>query len=524
MSLREKIGQLLLYRLPWMTELTPELAQFLLDCHAGGVVLFGYNIPNLASVTRFNQDLQALARQHGRPPFIISVDEEGGQVSRIPADGQNLIAPSPMALARIGTAAVRDCATHTARLLGSLGFNLNYTPVLDINNNPLNPVIGTRSFGETPEVVSEMGLAAIEAYLQAGFSPCAKHFPGHGDTNVDSHYGLPVVNKSLSELRQFEWLPFLRAIEGGLPAIMSAHIVYPQLDPSGLPATLSRVFLTDILRHELKFEGLIITDALDMRAISDRYGLPQATIMALEAGADVIMALSDTEDWMGAQRATFEGVVAAVEAGQLTESAIDEKLTRLDKWRTRFAEPPRQFSPTSQDEALIASYARQSLQVVKDNDGLLPLEKLGTNRPLLIDFTLKMASPVEEGRQPGPLLDRELQRGLPTLKRLEIGANPTEAEGLLVLEQAAQSDLILLVSRNAIHFEQQAVLIQTLIAEFGPHTPLVAIAAREPYDLALIEAASTVIVTYGDPPATIRALASLLTSGHTRTIPTGALQ
>lgn len=509
MNLREKLGQRFVYALPDVTALTEEVADFLVDCYAGGVVLFGFNIKTPEQIGKFNRDLQELAAKHGLPPFMISLDEEGGEVSRMPAEGQDLIAPSQMAQAVGGPEVIKTCSEVTARRLRHLGFNLNYAPVMDINNNPDNPVIGIRSYGAKPEVVAESGAIAIEAYLQNGISPCVKHFPGHGDTNIDSHFGLPVVDKSLEELRQFELIAFERAIAAGVPAIMTAHILYPQVEKAGLPATFSPVLLSQVLRQQMKFEGLIFTDCLDMRAIADRYDLGEAAIMAFRAGVDVVMLKGPLAE----QRAAFETALAAAQAGEFDVSDCDEVLGRIEKWRERFCQTEVIAAPSVTDYELIAEASRKSITIVNSKNNLLPLTKVGAKRPLLIDFTLEMASPVEEGRRPGPLLEEQLRLKLPNLLRLEISVAPTEDEVQRVHAWASQSDLLIVVTRHARQLENQARLVRELVTGTGSSAPVVMIAAREPYDMDLFPDVPVAILTYGDAPATIKALAVLLTEG-----------
>lgn len=503
MNLRDKIGQRFIFALPYVTELTDEVAEFLVHCRAGGLVLFGFNIKNLEQIAQFNRDLQALAAKAGLPPFILSLDEEGGNVSRMPAEGQELITPSQMALGVAGPEAVQACAEVTARRLRRLGFNLNYAPVMDVNNNPANPVIGTRSYAADPNKVAELGSLAIKTYLKNSVSPCVKHFPGHGDTDVDSHFGLPVVDKSLEQLRQFELVPFAAAIKAGVPAIMTAHILYPQVEKSDLPATFSHTFLTDLLRNELDFNGLIITDCLDMQAIAARYDLGAGAILALRGGADLVMIKGTLAD----QQAAFEKVVAAAEAGQIDLDSNDQTWARLQSWRARFCLPQEPSETPASDYQIVAKYAEQGLTVTRNTDNLLPLDTVKYQKPLLLDFTLAMASPVEEGRQPEPLLERELQAYFPNLQHLaiptEVPANSVEA----VSGVAQQSDLAIIVTRNAVFYPQQAELIQTLLQS---GLPAVVIAAREPYDLDLFPQAHAAIATYGDPPATVSALAKLL--------------
>lgn len=504
MNLREKLGQRFLYRLPGVTHLTPHVAEFLVSCRAGGVVLFGYNVKSFDQIAELNRDLQALAEREGMPPFIISVDEEGGQVSRMPAEGQDLIIPSQMALGVAGKRAVRLCAGANARKLRRLGFNLNYAPVLDINNNPANPVIGTRSFGDNPQIVAELGEVAIEAYLENGLSPCVKHFPGHGDTDVDSHYGMPVVEKTLDELADFELVPFRRAIRAGVPAIMSAHIHYPQIETEGRPATFSPRFLNRLLREQMGFEGLIFTDALDMQAVTDRYGLGKASLLALRAGADVVMSFSLSFE---EQRAAFERVVRDAENGQLDMESNAASLTRLEKWREKFCRYTPMLDTSREDIATIAEAARQGLTVTIANGDRQPLEGVEAKRPLLVDFYTEMESPVEEGRLSGPLLEKQLRQRFPTLLRLGLPADPSRSDMDRLCAWSQQSDLLFIMVRQTRRYPNQARLVRHLVE--NQSRPVVVVAARDPYELELFHNAPVTVATYGDPPATIKALAGL---------------
>jgi beta-N-acetylhexosaminidase len=502
MNLREQLGQRFVFCLPDVTELTPYVANFLTEVRAGGIILFGFNVKRPKQVRRLNQDLQNLAREKGLPPLIISVDEEGGQVSRQPAIGQDLIAPSQMAQAQGGLEAVRACAEVTARRLRYLGFNLDYTPVVDVNNNPRNPVIGLRSFGENVETVAEMGAVAIEAYLKGGVSPCAKHFPGHGDTDVDSHYGLPIVNKSLAELEGLELVPFQQAIAAGVPALMTAHIVYPQIEPNNLPATLSPFFLTQLLRQKLNFEGLIFTDALNMRAIADKWGLAKSALMAFQAGADIVMPLGSLPE----QIAIFNEVLKVVEANSID---MDASLARIEKWKNRFCLPISKDDNPSTDYPLLLQAAKTGVKVVRSDADLLPLNKVTAKRPLLVDFTTLVASPVEEGRRPGPLLEAKLQEVLPNLIRLEIPVIPSAADSGRALAWTEQSDLLIIVARRAYQYPAQTELIKTLMSR-QPKTIMVV--AREPYDLELFPPAPVEILTHGDATVSIQALLQVLTT------------
>ncbi len=251
------------------THVTCELVEALRRTRASGVILFARNIGSPAELYALIATLQEQAALLGLPPLLVGVDQEGGTVTRLRPPFTTV--PSQMAqAASADPAAAYRCALLTGRQLRAFGINLNFAPVLDVNCNPDNPVIGTRSFGEDAAAVTHLALEALRGYQEAGVVATGKHFPGHGDTNLDSHLGLPVVRHPRGRLDKMELAPFVAAFEAGLPAVMTAHIIFEALD--ALPATLSRSILTGLLRDELQFDGVVFTDALDMQAIAGHYG------------------------------------------------------------------------------------------------------------------------------------------------------------------------------------------------------------------------------------------------------------
>ena len=225
---------------------------------------------------------------------------------------------------------------------------MNLAPVLDVNTNPANPIIGTRSFGSDPEKVASLGRAAIRG-LQKHVIAVAKHFPGHGDTALDSHWELPVVQKSRAQLEAVDLLPFRDAITAGVQAIMTAHVAFPALDLPEIPATLSKAILGDLLRHEFEYDGLIITDCMEMQAISGKFSFAEAAVRAIEAGADIIL-LSHSEE---AQQQTYLGVLDAVQSGRLSPERIDESFTRVMRVKQQWnLVPPPQSSSALMEDVL----------------------------------------------------------------------------------------------------------------------------------------------------------------------------
>ncbi|TGL47216.1 glycoside hydrolase family 3 protein [Leptospira kemamanensis] len=256
----------------------------------GGIILFGKNLGKKGEILSLTENLQLAAKDNGLQPFLISTDQEGGRVFRV-QDGITHY-PGAMAVGQTGKKEWGEIVGFvTSYELKSLGLNFLFAPVLDINNNPLNPVINTRSFGSDVNRVSEVAVAYEKGARAGGCLPVIKHFPGHGDTTVDSHLGLPIINKSLQDLERLELVPFKQSIQGGAEAVMSAHIVYPKIDPN-FPATLSKTILTDILRNSLQFDGIIITDAMEMHAISKNYEKDRPGVLTILAGANIVLLTS----------------------------------------------------------------------------------------------------------------------------------------------------------------------------------------------------------------------------------------
>lgn len=282
----------------------------------GGIILFGKNLGKKEEILTLTHGLQLAAKDEGLAPFFISTDQEGGRVFRV----QDGITPYPgaMAVGQTGNTEWGEVVGFvTSYELRNLGLNFLFAPVLDINNNPLNPVINTRSFGSDSKRVSEVAVAYERGARVGGCLPVIKHFPGHGDTTVDSHLGLPIINKTLQELETLELVPFKRSIAGGAEAVMSAHIMYPKIDPK-FPATLSKTILTDVLRKNLNFDGIIITDAMEMHAISKNYEKDRPGVLTILAGANIVLLTS----W---------GETAKKFKAQLTEAYQNGEFRYMDK-------------------------------------------------------------------------------------------------------------------------------------------------------------------------------------------------
>lgn len=329
MTLEEKIGQMVFagFEGPAVNDHVESLIR---EHQVGGLILFSRNMEDKNQLLNLITDLRA-ANKSNRFPLFIAVDEEGGRISRLPGNSPRF--PSNKAHGERNDPEYSFMVgQEIGAALASFGFNMNFAPVLDIFSNPQNEVIGDRSFGDNPQIVSELGLAMMKGLQRKNIISVVKHFPGHGDTRMDSHLGLPVVDYARERLDSFEFVPFKEAIGGGAEAIMTAHIIYPQLDPAR-PATMSGQILTGILRHDLGFKGLIITDDLEMGAITENYVLEEAALEAVLAGADMLLVCHHSEY----QEQVLGRLKEAVQNGELTIERVDASVARIIKLKQRYS-------------------------------------------------------------------------------------------------------------------------------------------------------------------------------------------
>lgn len=335
--LRRSVGQLLLAGFAGPS-LPPEIRSLAREFGLGGVVLFKRNVEEPAQVAELAYVARTLLPD---TPSWVGVDQEGGRVARLRAPFTEW--PAMAALGRAepeeGVALARRFARALAAELSAVGLTLDFAPVLDVHTNPRNPVIGDRALAADPARVAALGRAIIEELQHAGIAACGKHFPGHGDTSVDSHHELPLVEHPPDRLRAVEFVPFREAIDADVAGIMTAHVHVPALDED-VPATLSRRIVTGLLREDLHFDGLVFTDDLEMKAIADRYGPGEAAVAAVEAGCDGLLICGTDHD---RQAAALEAIIRAVEQGLLAESRVEQAVARHQRAKRRFmpGEPPR---------------------------------------------------------------------------------------------------------------------------------------------------------------------------------------
>lgn len=320
MSDAEKLGQMVIAGLDG-TAPDEALTALIQNRHAGGVILFGDNIKSASQLTALTSGIKAL--NSGGIPLLISIDEEGGTVSRLPSEIVKL--PTARTVGKKNDPELcRSLGLLLAERCSTFGINMDFAPVLDIYSNPKNTVIGARAFGSDAGTVAALGPPVMEGLAEGGVIPVVKHFPGHGDTAVDSHYGLPVVTKTEAELEQMELLPFSAAVEQGADAVMVAHILMRKLDPDH-PASLSKTVVTGLLREKLGFSGVAVTDDLTMGAISENYGIGEAAVLAANAGCDLLLVCHGYDN----ANAALDALSAALKDGTLSRSRVDESVYRI---------------------------------------------------------------------------------------------------------------------------------------------------------------------------------------------------
>lgn len=518
MTIEEKIGQMLMpdYR-NWdgknVTEMLPEIEQQIKDYDLGGVILFRENVVTTEQTARLVDAYQQASEKYG---MFISIDQEGGIVTRLQS-GTDM--PGNMALGATRSASITE---EVARVIGeelsSLGINTNFAPSLDVNNNSDNPVIGVRSFSEDPKLTAELGTAYIKGMQETGTIATAKHFPGHGDTEVDSHVGLPEVPYEMDRLKEVELYPFQQAMNAGVDAIMSAHITFPKVDDTkviskktgeeiSVPATLSHRFLTGLVREEMGYDGLIVTDAMNMGAITEHYGTVDAANMSVQAGTDIVLMPVGLE-------AVRNGLLEAVENGAIKENRIDASVKRILSLKIKrgiFKEE----SPDPLDEriakalqtvgspehkAVEKTAAEQSITLVKNENQLLPLNDVQETRKIIVigmTYNQDLYNAIKEKHA------NTEEITLPSSYQLNDAQK----------EQLRQADYIIIGSHTSnvatrLPTHPQMQRINDIIDNYD--APSIAVAIRNPYDIMSFPQVDAYIAQYGFRTASFKATAAAI--------------
>lgn len=537
MSLEEKVGQLFVtYAYGDSADTTDpadvarnrdlygvdNAAQLVAKYHLGGVVYFDWanNLHDPRQIARLSNGIQRAALDAPpHVPVMVGVDQEMGAVARIGPPATQF--PGSMALgagrgAR-GDAGAGDDACTAARItaeeLRAVGVNQNYAPDSDVNVNPRNPIIGVRSFGSDPSLVAALAERQVRCMQVAGVAATAKHFPGHGDTDVDSHTGLPVIHHSRQQWQRIDEPPFAAAVHAGVDSVMTAHIVLPALDPSGDPATLSRPIVTGLLRERLGFDGVIVTDSLAMQGVREKYGDERVPVLALRAGVDQILKPPD-----GRFDLQYHAVLDAVHRGELSERRIDESVLRILTMKSRLGLPAAPLVDesavdgkvgTPRNQAAARALTDRTVTLVKNDTHVLPLTPRSGQRVLVVGT---------DADQAGRLARAVSARGL-TADALVTGENPDQARTDSAAAAARGHDLVLVTTDAAwsADHEGQRKLVAALL---GTGRPVVVAGVTDPYDIAYFPQAPTYLATYSSSQTSLDSLARVL-FGEIR--PTGTL-
>jgi beta-N-acetylhexosaminidase len=335
---KERLGELFIMGFSGL-ELADDTAAFISQARIGGIILFSPNYESPAQVTTLINQVQEC--RSGDLPLWVTVDHEGGKVQRFKT-GFTRLPEADLIAKKDSPKLLFELSEMVAAELKAVGVNVNFAPVADINSNPKNPVIGKRAYGEDEDTVSKMVSAFVRGHLHQGVQPCVKHFPGHGDTTVDSHFALPKVTDTLESLREREFRPFTKAFKSGCRWVMTAHLINPNLDPE-FPATLSKKVLTDLLRDDMRYTGLIISDDLEMKAIADHFGPEEAPRLAIEAGCDLLIYRSEA-----ATRHAYASLLKALENGTLDPERVLESADLSMDLKREFLVP---YGPLDPQEA-----------------------------------------------------------------------------------------------------------------------------------------------------------------------------
>jgi len=511
MSVEEKVGQLFFQNVYGSDATTPDArniplygvaspAEVVAKYHLGGVIYFAWtdSVKNPAQITGLSNGLQKAAIESGaHVPLMIATDQEQGVVTRIGPPATQF--PGSMALgAGRSVDDARTAAAITGQELKAMGINTNFAPDADVNVNALNPVIGTRSFSSDPTLVSSMVAAQVKGYQKdAGINATAKHFPGHGDTATDSHTGIPNITHSKAQWEQIDAPPFKAAIKAGTNMIMSGHLVVPALDPSGDPATLSQPILTGVLRGELGYKGVIITDSLGMQGVRDKYGDAEVAVRAVLAGVDNLLMTP-------AMDASYDAVLAAVASGRISQKRLNESVTRILLLKLKQGILFHPYSDASRLDSVVGTPAHlaaadaitdRTTTVIKNDDAALPMAASG-KKILVTGY----------GAATTTTLAAALTRRSATVTQAVTGAAPTDAAIADAVAKAAGQDAVVVTTMKAWDtmvtdkLGGQQRLVAALIAT---GTPVVVVAVRDPYDIAYLPGVRTYLATYSYSPVAI---------------------
>lgn len=501
LSIREKVGQLLVcgFKANTAAETSEEIIDLIKNDHVGGIILFGRNIGTPEEILQVTTTLQKAAKESGHDkPLLICIDQENGIVRRL-GEGTTVF-PGAMLLGATQNPEYADkVGEAVGKELKALGINWNLAPVVDVNNNPNNPVIGVRAYGEDPRLVSKFGKAAMKGMQKAGVMTALKHFPGHGDTNVDSHLALPTITHDMERLEQVELVPFKDCILEGADTVMTAHVYFPTLEKQeGVPATMSHAVITGLLREKLGFDGVVTTDCMEMKAIADTVGTAKGAVEAIKAGVDVVM----ISHLPSLQKEAIDAIVSAVETGEISEDRINNSFRRVNELKDKFLS----WDDLNLDEGkvseVVASPAHQQLAddvfragitIVKGQGSALPLSNKADHKVLVVFPTNSHLTMVEDERYSSNALGEAIREVHPTATIQQLSPNPTAEEIDQAVSLAVNHDTVIIGALSSKQSKEQQELGEKL-AKSGKK--IVVIGMRTPYDLTVYPKADATVVTY----------------------------
>jgi len=510
MSLEQKVGQLFVAYVTGAAADTTSVqnvdrfgvatpAEAVQKFHLGGVIYFVWsgNIDGPQQIAALSNGLQRASAAAGDPvPLSIAIDQETGPSSRLGPPAT--VFPGAMALgAARDPESTRRTYAMTGEELRAIGINTDYAPDADVNINPANPVIGVRSFGSEPGLVAELVPAAVEGLQGARVSATAKHFPGHGDTGEDSHTSLPVIRHTRAEWEEIDAPPFRAAIGAGVDAIMTAHISFPELDPTGDPSTLSTAILTGLLRERLGFRGVIATDSLRMAGVRELYGDAEIPVRALEAGADVLLDPPQPD-------LQIQAVIDAVRSGRISEQRIDQSVRRIliVKWNREMIERP-YVDIAEIDEAVGTPQHLREAQLITD-----ATTTLVTDRSRLVPLPRGSVFVTGWGTTQVPQLAIGLGRHGRHVAWSVTGPAPGPSAIDGAVEQARQRDLIIVTTSSAWNDPGQRDLVAALRAT---GRPMLVVALRDAYDIAFLPGIDSYLATYSCASVAIESALRVIT-------------
>ena len=509
-SLRHQIGQMIIAGFPSL-EVDDQARRLVEEYQVGNFILFARNMKTARQTAALCDGLSRMTFEKlGVAPFI-SADQEGGMVSRI-TEGAALFSGAMALSAGADLQQARQVGKNCGQMLRSMGINVNFAPVLDVNIAPMNPIIGNRSYGDDPQRVADVGCAVMEGMVEGGVIATLKHYPGHGNVNTDSHLDLPVNHTDPAVLEKTEFLPFQQAFRRGAPALMSCHIVFPKIDPE-LPATLSPAIIGDLLRKKQGFDGLVFTDCMEMDAIQKGWGMARGAVLAVAAGCDVLCISHHLEQVQSA----VEAIEQAVADGIIPRSRIQESYDRIMAAKKKMGLLEMQQVSLEQAEAVIhdeekialhKQVARNSVTLLCDKGGLSALQQ--AKKPMILAPVFQSSTGVEDKEYDGRSFARAAGAAL-GWDFVEYPMTPTEEERAAVLAAVSQADALVLGLYNCRFRESQRALVEQV---FGKGIPVVAALLGGPYDVPYAAKADAAVCCYEYTPLAVSALVEALRTGE----------